>query len=293
MPKPNSNNQQLQLRQAIASCVSSAGEAWLSDAQQTLRDDDDLQNALLTLSAMARRRLGAGPLPDTTPPIETSAGALPIDHWSLADAGRALLLLSACNRLPQEPANWLFRHGDERERAAVVRALSLLPEPRQAKPLALEAGRTNSLPLFAALAQYNPYPADCYDEHEFNQLVLKALFLGIAITPVVGLQRRANPELSRMCEAYIDERRAAGRGFPCDIWLAIAPHTSEAGRTLLFEHLAADDPNHRLHTARAIAANGWHDTTTRGRLLQRLAQEQEAAITQALQQALHDTPSPL
>jgi len=290
MPNPQSDDPQRQLLGAIRRVIDSASGDWLSEAQVTLRHTDDLQNELLTLSAMARRRLGADPLPDTTPPIETDAGTLPIAHWSLADAGRALLLLTTCERLQPEPACWLFRHGDERERATVVRALSLLPESQRTKPLALEAGRTNSLPLFAALAQYNPYPANCYDEHEFNQLVLKALFLGIAITPMIGLQQRANHDLSRMCEAYIDERRAAGRGFPCDIWLAIAPHTTEQGRALLFQHLAASDPNHRLYAARAVAANGWRDTTTRGRLLQRLSQEPEPQVRQALQQALEALP---
>ena len=39
----------------------------------------------------------------------------------------------------------------------------------------------------------------------FNQLVLKAMFTGVALERIVGLSRRVNPELSRMARDYAAE----------------------------------------------------------------------------------------
>jgi hypothetical protein len=41
--------------------------------------------------------------------------------------------------------------------------------------------------------------------------VLKALFMGIPLDVVAGLDRRADDELARMAVGLVEERRAAGR----------------------------------------------------------------------------------
>jgi hypothetical protein len=41
--------------------------------------------------------------------------------------------------------------------------------------------------LSQALALDNPYPAAYYTGHEFNQLILKAVFMGLPIERTVGL----------------------------------------------------------------------------------------------------------
>ncbi len=85
----------------------------------------------------------------------------------------------------------------------------------------IDACRTNILPLFEAVACENPYPAQHFPERNFNQLVLKALFNGVALSRVVGLASRLNADLTRMAGDYADERRAAGRAVPADIGLAM------------------------------------------------------------------------
>jgi len=50
--------------------------------------------------------------------------------------------------------------------------------------------------------------------------VLKALFIGVALSRIVGLDRRRGAELARMAAVYAAERRAAGRPVPSDIGLA-------------------------------------------------------------------------
>jgi hypothetical protein len=76
--------------------------------------------------------------------------------------------------------------------------------------------------VFEAIACENPYPARFFPDLNFNQLVLKAFFTGIAVRRIVGLGARNSPELVRMANAYASERRAAGRSVPDDLSLVTA-----------------------------------------------------------------------
>jgi hypothetical protein len=76
--------------------------------------------------------------------------------------------------------------------------------------------------VFRAIACDNPYPAAHFPEASFNQMVLKAVFVGAPVSRIVGLSRRATPELRRMAEDYASERRAAGRAVPEDVTLVLS-----------------------------------------------------------------------
>src|SRR5207249_4870284 len=75
---------------------------------------------------------------------------------------------------------------------------SILPRCERFLSTAIDACRTNIIPLFEAIACENPYPARYFPELNFNQMVLKCMFNPIALRRIVGLQSRLNPELSRM-----------------------------------------------------------------------------------------------
>jgi hypothetical protein len=100
----------------------------------------------------------------------------------------------------------------------------------------------------------NPYPCACYNEHDFNGLVLKCLFNGLPLNRIVGLDRRTNPALAGLCEDYRDERVLANRNVPADIWLALVPYASPRGLALAVDALGAEDPRVRLHAARVLSA---------------------------------------
>ena len=128
------------------------------------------------------------------------------------DRERIELLVNA-NADPQTVRD-LFRRGEVRERIAVLRALPQLSGDNV--ELAIDACRTNVVPVFEAIACDNPYPAKHFPDHAFNQMVLKALFVGASVAKIVGLAERTTDELVRMVEAYASERRAAGRPVPED-----------------------------------------------------------------------------
>jgi len=52
-------------------------------------------------------------------------------------------------------------------------------------------------------------------------MVLKAAFNGVALTRILGLAERCNPELARMAADFAAERRAAGRPVPDDLSLVL------------------------------------------------------------------------
>jgi hypothetical protein len=159
--------------------------------------------------AGATRRVGAEQ-------VAGEDGTRPLD-----EVARAALLLRALGCLaPTEHAAFVdevYRRGDSREQAAVLRTLAVLPDPARFLPTAVEACRTNVRVVFEAIACGNPYPAGHFPDLAFNQMVLKVLFVELPLASVVGLRARITPELRRMADDYARERRAAGRPVPDDI----------------------------------------------------------------------------
>jgi hypothetical protein len=173
----------------------------------------------------APRRIGRAPL-GAGDPLAGPDDPVPTAGWTADDAARAALLLAVADQAPDRLAglvDHLYREGDSREKRAILRALPLLPDGARFVELALDASRTNETDLFAVLATGNPFPARHFAEHAWNQLVMKAALVGAPVSRMIGLERRANRELCRMALDYRDQERSAGRPFPTDLWLVIAP----------------------------------------------------------------------
>ncbi|XYH99679.1 EboA domain-containing protein [Sorangium sp. So ce1128] len=157
-----------------------------------------------------------------------------IDGWRLDELGRVTMITLVSRRLPGPELEQLlgvcYQQGDGRERQALLRALPLLNEAERFVSLAVDACRTNEVPVFEAIACENPYPAAYFPDLNFNQMVLKAMFMGVALARIVGLARRRSGELARMAEDFASERRAAGRSVPADIGLLSLAHEHEHER---------------------------------------------------------------
>lgn len=172
----------------------------------------------------APRSLGKAPLvlsPEERAQLRAAGVTWPIEGWPLDQLGRVTMLALASARLsPSEleaVVGACYRQGDSRERWAVLRALPFLAPPERFIPLAVDGCRTNEVPVFEAIACENPFPSRWFPDLHWNQMVLKALFLGVALDRIVDLDRRATPELARMALDYANERRAAGRAVPADV----------------------------------------------------------------------------
>jgi len=145
----------------------------------------------------------------------------------LHEFGRAVLLLFALERIPAEEhvefIHELFMRGDSREQEALLRTLSLLPDAGRFLATAVEACRVNVQTVFEAIACETPYPGCYFPESNFNQLVLKAIFTGVALQRIVGLSDRVTPALKDMVSDHIRERAAAGRPVHEDVALIMNP----------------------------------------------------------------------
>ena len=144
--------------------------------------------------------------------------------WSVDGAARVLgLLVYKGNRAFADIFKDLRRTSDVGEMIALYRGLPLYPEPES---LFFEVGeglRSNLKPVFEAIAHNNPYPRDQFDEHRWNHMVLKALFIGATLGPITGLDERANPELARILRDYAHERWAADRSVSPELWRCVGP----------------------------------------------------------------------
>jgi hypothetical protein len=177
----------------------------------------------------AGRRCGRGPLVDDSPytPHE-------LRSWTVDDGARTVLLVAlpmAGEALAEEMTE-LYRYGDAAEKRGVLRGLGVLYVSRglggMALPAVRDALRTNDTRLVTAAL--GPYAADHLDSVTYRQGVLKCVVMGIPLTDIAGLDRRTDAELVRMLRAFADERLAAGRPVPADVWL-IAPRRSDRDPT--------------------------------------------------------------
>jgi len=209
--------QQLQAEPFNSEPSNAEPSKWLQTAQSQLEsssNNEERFERFLRFSAMCKRKVGNEPLQ-----------MLP--NWHCDQVARLALL----NQLLQfeTPVNQAarvkaaFKFGDESEQIAIIKGLNLLPCASELVDLAIATGRTNSLNLFAAIALNNDFAAQYYQSHAYHQLVLKALFMDMDISQMVGLKAHWCPELSGLAIDLVNERIAAGRKPPGGIDLAIDP----------------------------------------------------------------------
>lgn len=203
--------------------IGPGGREWLDRAAAEVRSPLNRDAFALTFT-VAARRIGMAllaPSAEELARLREAGMTWPLTGWGMDQLTRSALLLRAAAALSLPEFKALveesYHYGDNSERQAVLRALALLPGPGRFLPLAIEACRTSIQPLFEAIACENPYPAAHFPELNFNQMVLKALFIGVPLARIVGLRGRITADLRRMAADYASERRAAARSVPADI----------------------------------------------------------------------------
>ncbi|MCH8168833.1 MAG: EboA domain-containing protein, partial [Proteobacteria bacterium] len=151
---------------------------------------------------LAPRRLGKADLALTGADEAAAEAARPgwrPQGWSIDGAARVAALLAYRGRRPfAETFKDLRRTSDVAEMIALYRGLPLYPEPESLEFEVGEGLRSNIVAVFEAIAHDNPFPRDRFDEHRWNHMVLKALFVDSRLAPIIGLDQRANAELARI-----------------------------------------------------------------------------------------------
>lgn len=220
----NSAARSAMVARILADLLGARADARASGWLESTRTAPGDRGRLVEAFALASRKLGKAPVAPTAEEWRVLAETgltWPIDTWGADELGRVTLLVTAADRLKPDELEALvddsYRSGDSRERQAVLKALPLLPDPERFLDTAVDACRSSILPIFEAIACENPYPARHFPELNFNQMVLKAVFVDVPLARVVGLDGRLTDELARMGADYASERRAAGRSVPDDL----------------------------------------------------------------------------
>jgi hypothetical protein len=223
------------LRTWLARQVTPSAMQWLDEkCAELLKQPAD--RTLFMAISLVPRKLGKDDLAldktDLAAATDARAGWTPLD-WSVDQAARLLLLLSTDG--PETEFARRFEQlsitADVGELVTFYCGLPLYPGQAQYVRRASEGVRSNMKAVFEAVAYHNPYPAEQFDEGAWNQMVLKALFIGSSLQPIMGLDERANPTLMRMLCDYAHERWAAGRNVSPELWRCVGPYTDDAAMT--------------------------------------------------------------
>jgi hypothetical protein len=270
----------LLLQQWVESRVDAAGAQWLREAVAAVQADAG-DRALFRHVSLVNRKLGNAPLALDSAALAAARAARSEwdpSPWTVDQAARIRLILATdgdaaafVRRLDQ-----LCATADLEELVAFYRGLPLYPDPPRHRLRAAEGVRSNMKSVFEAVAHRNPYPAEQLAEDAWNQMVLKALFVGSVLDPIVGLDRRANPTLARMLGDYAHERWAAGRPVSPELWRCVGPFADGALLADLTRVVATGTASERA--AAVLALRSAADAGAR-ELLARHAALQEAVAS--------------
>ena len=252
MPEVADSATQKFLYQLIEADADERTMQWLAKQQEKL-DTDYTDRTLFLAFGMVPRYVGKQPLTLSEEQNKTAnqlrKGFQP-NGWSLAQLLRTyLLLLLPTNEATTYTATLtkLLETAEVDEQVTVYAALPVLAYPQLLIPLAVNGLRTNITRVFDAIALQNPFPADYLDEAAWNQMILKAVFMGRPLYRIYGghiygADARANPALARMLVDFAHERWAADRSVTPELWRFVAPYADASHRADLERVIASENP---------------------------------------------------
>ena len=204
---------------------------WLTEQAAALAEGAADRDLYLAVS-LVPRKVGKADLILTATDMKAADEARSgwqLTGWSVDQVARLVLMLVAtpdgsefARRLEQ-----LCITADVRESITFYQGLPLYPDGGQYVARAGEGLRTNMKAVFEAVAHRNPYPAERFGENAWNQMVLKAIFIGSRLDPVQGLDARRNRALATTLIDYAHERQAASRTITPELWRMVGPFADD------------------------------------------------------------------
>lgn len=211
------------LRLWVARHIQESSLIWLDDKIEKIANTGN-EKIFFTAFSSVPRFTGKNDLKLTPDDLQTAAAFRPgwnPSNWSVDQGARTLLVLALVQQKPEKYVQIIeraFTTADVNELVALYQSLPLFAYPEKWLKRACEGVRCNMTVVFNAVALQNPYPAEYFDNLAWNQMVLKALFVGSPLNSIYGLGERANPALSKMLTDYIQERRSAKRSVSDEVW---------------------------------------------------------------------------
>ena len=240
----------------IASRVDTAALNWIDDRAKAVAAGD--KKLLFIAFGLVPRKVGKADLALTESERSAAESARPgwnPNGWSLDQLVRTFIVLTYP---ADDVANFvatldlMFSTGEVGELVALYQALPLLPNPASHVLRTAEGIRSNIKSVFCAIAHQNPYPSEQLNDQQWNQLVLKCLFIDVPLDQLIGVDRRANAKLMTTLIDFAHERRAAHRSIPLDLWRCVGPFADDRALDDLRLVLTTGSPEERLAAADAL-----------------------------------------
>jgi hypothetical protein len=241
----------------IAQKTDDRGIAWFRGAILDVKQAAN-ERALSVAIGLVPRRLGKADLSLAAAELaraDALRSGLDLSDWSVDQLARVALMAASH---AGDGAAFAARFdgfcatAEINELIALCRGLPVYPNPALMEPRAREAVRSGMKPVFEAVAHRNPYPRETFAEEAWNQMVVKAFFMGSTLWPIQGLDNRANPRLARMLVGLAKERWAAQRPVSGEVWRCVAPHADSEGVAALAHGWTIGNDSERLAIALAL-----------------------------------------
>jgi hypothetical protein len=215
----------------LAPRLASDSAVWLHQMCEKIVAEPDEKKHLFIAFGLVGRRTGRADVALNTTELaqahQARHGWNP-SAWSIDQLARTRLLLAipVVDEKTADEKKWLalldalFAAAGLEELVALYQALPLLPFPHALKSRIAEGIRSNMKAVFEAVALNNPIASEQLDDDAWNQMILKALFVGSPVARIIGQAQRANVVLAQMLIDYARERLAAKRPIPSDLWAA-------------------------------------------------------------------------
>jgi hypothetical protein len=147
--------------------------------------------------------------------------------WDMQQLCRSLLMIYIPIHQNEKVLKKLAEMADIKELVCLYKGLFFLENAQDFVSLVQEGIRTNMAAVFDAIALENPFSAEYLPADAWNQLVLKAVFMGRPLYRIVDLDLRKNEKLALIVHDYIHERWSAGRLVSPEIWRLVAGYVNQ------------------------------------------------------------------
>lgn len=216
------------LKQIVESNIDTSVLGWIDEKLNKIIGDSSTKDLYLVYSLLASKLASDKSL--VYPLKGELSNYLKKHSATQVEIGRLYLLVQVLNAKPDffsVPVLNIIQIADKEELITFLKYLVLLPNAPFFKPSAVEALRTNIGPVFDAIAMNNPYPQLFFNEQEWNQMYLKAVFIQRKLEDIIGVDERANADLARIISDYAHERWAASRTIEPYFWRPVAKFLDE------------------------------------------------------------------
>jgi hypothetical protein len=121
----------------------------------------------------------------------------------------------------------LISVADTREQISIFKSITYLENASHFTPIVVNGIRTNIVDIFDAIALKNLFAASYFSQDEWNQMILKAVFMERPIYQIKDIDQRKNEKLAHVLFDYARERWAASRRVTPELWRMISGYITE------------------------------------------------------------------